>query len=89
MVWHTLKIGALLVKMGLFWICEGALKLSFGLMLGMDSPPSYPCTLIFRLFVILFMLLDGIKWLITRFLINWDLFSVIDGSTLQIGLLEA
>ena len=58
-------------------------------MLGMDSLTFYPCTLIFSLFVTLFMLLDGIKWLITRLLINWDLVLLTDGSILLIGLLEA
>ena len=29
MVWHTLKIGAVLVKRGLFWICKGGSEAFF------------------------------------------------------------
>ena len=89
MVWHTLKIGAVLVKRGLFWICKGGSEALFW----SDAWDGFPSILsmypIFSLFVTLFMSLDGIKWLITRLLINWDLLLVIDGSIPLIGLQEA
>ena len=87
-VWNTLKIGAQLVKRGLIHVRE-ALRLCFGLMLRMETLPSYPFTLIFRLNVILFLLLDGIKWLIIKLLISWVLLLDMDASALKIVLLGA
>ena len=47
-----------------------ALRPCFGLMLGMGTLSSYPFTHIIILYVILFLLVDGITWLIIRLLIS-------------------
>ena len=62
-----------------------ALRLYFGVILGMGILLSYPLIHTCILFVIFFFLLDGIRWLIIRRLITWALLWVTDGRILLIG----
>ena len=68
-----------------FWSITEALRLYFGVILGMGILLSYPLIHTCSLFVTFSFLLDGIRWLIIRRFITWALLLVTDGRILLIG----